>query len=149
MLPREHRRLPTRLRGTVRTVNDDEIAAGLARTPGYRYADHVGDQLFVAGQVPHDASGTLVGPGDPARQAGACLDNLRTVLEVHGFALADARRLTIYVVGDQQHLTDAWRGVVAWFGGEVPPATLLGIHLLGHIGQLVEIDAVVAASPVR
>ena len=129
-------------------MNDREIAAGLAPTPGYRYADVVGDRLFVAGQVPHDAAGALVGAGEPARQAAACLDNLRTVLDVNGFALGDVHRLTIYVVGDQSHLTDAWRGVTAWFGGEVPPATLLGVHLLGHVGQLVEIDAVVVAGPV-
>lgn len=124
-------------------MNDLEIAAGLAPTPGYRYADAIGDRLFVAGQVPHDADGSLVGAADPARQAAACLDNLRTVLGVHGFTLADVHRLTIYVVGEQEHLTEAWRGVVAWFGAEVPPATLLGVNLLGHVGQLVEVDAVV------
>jgi hypothetical protein len=32
-------------------VNEREIAAGLAETPGYRHADEVGDRLFVAGQV--------------------------------------------------------------------------------------------------
>lgn len=119
------------------------MRAGLAATPGYRYADVAGPQLFVAGQVPHDGSGQLVGAGDPTAQAVACLDNLRTLLEVHGFAVEDIRRLVVYVVGEHQNLVDAWDAVVGWFDGGVPPATLLGVDLLGHGDQLVEIDATI------
>jgi enamine deaminase RidA (YjgF/YER057c/UK114 family) len=127
-------------------VNEREIAAGLADTPGYRYADNVGDQLFVAGQVPHDSAGSLVGVNDPAGQAEACLVNLRTLVNAHGFAMTDVRHLTIHVVGEQDQLGAAWSAVLTWFGGNVPPATLLGAHSLGHPGQLVEIDAVVVRS---
>ena len=124
-------------------MNDDELAAGLAPTPGYRYADVVGDRLFVAGQVPHDEHGNLVGVGDPYRQATQCLDNLRTVIAVHGFGLDDVRQLTIYVVGEHTNLTTAWGAVTEWFEGPVPPATLLGVNDLGYTDQLVEIDATV------
>lgn len=124
-------------------VNGEELAAGLAPTPGYRYATAVGDELFVAGQVPLDGDGDLIGRNDPADQARTCLDNLETVLGVHGFGLGDIRHLTIYVVGEHQHLLDAWQAVTDWFGGPVPPATLVGVNLLGHRDQLVEIDATV------
>jgi len=124
-------------------MTSQEIAAGLAPTPGYRYAERVGAQLFVAGQVPLDSTGTLVGAGDPARQTTACLDNLRTLLDVHGFTLGDIRRLTIYVVGEHENLLAAWGAATAWFGRELPPSTLLGVHLLGYADQLVEVDAVV------
>ncbi|MEO1055402.1 MAG: RidA family protein [Actinomycetota bacterium] len=124
-------------------MNDAEQAAGLATTPGYRYADVVGDQLFVAGQVPLDAAGELVGANDPGAQATACLDHVQTLVGVHGFTTADLRHLTIYVVGPHQHLLDAWGAVTQWFGGEVPPATLLGVNLLGYADQLVEIDATI------
>lgn len=124
-------------------MNDDELASGLAPTPGYRYADVVGDRLFVAGQVPHDEHGTLVGVGDPHRQTTQCLDNLGTLVGVHGFDLGDVRQLTIYVVGDHEHVTTAWTAVTEWFDGPVPPATLLGVNLLGYRGQLVEIDATI------
>ena len=124
-------------------ANVAELAAGLATTPGYRYADRVGDQLFVAGQVPHDGDGQLVGPGDPAAQATRCLDNLRTLLGVRGFTVAEVRHLTVYVVGEHQNLLDAWTAITGWFTGSVPPATLLGVNLLGHTDQLVEIDAAV------
>lgn len=125
------------------SVNDAEVAAGLAPTPGYRYAERSGAHLFVAGQVPLDGDGNLVGVGSATEQATRCLDNLRTLLDVHGFTTSDIRRLTIYVVGPHQHLLDAWSAVVGWFDGSVPPATLLGVHLLGYTDQIVEIDATI------
>ena len=57
-------------------MNHAEHKAGLAPTPGYRYAEQVGDRLYVAGQVPLDANGLLVAPRDPGGQALACLHNL-------------------------------------------------------------------------
>lgn len=128
-------------------MNEDERNAGLAETPGYRYADVVGEQLFVAGQVPNDSEGNLVSLGDPAFQATRCLDNLRTVIEVHGFTVDDIRHLTVYVVGEHQNLLDAWAATTGWFDESVPPATLLGVSLLGYSEQLVEIDATILASP--
>lgn len=122
-------------------MNEDELAAGLAPTAQYRYADVVGDRLFLAGQVPHDAAGALVGAGDVRAQARQCLENLARVVAVQGFELTDVHHLTVYVVGPQDHLSAAWEEVAAWFGGEVPPATLLGVHLLGYRDQVVEIDA--------
>jgi enamine deaminase RidA (YjgF/YER057c/UK114 family) len=124
-------------------MNEDELAAGLAETPGYRYAEVEGDQLFVAGQVPLDSSGTLIGADDVAAQATACLDNVRTLLSLYDFEVNDVRRLVVYVVGEQQNLTDAWAAVTSWFPDGVPPATLLGVNLLGHANQLVEVDATI------
>ena len=72
-----------------------------------------------------------------------CLDNLRTLVEVHGFTIGDVRQLKIYVVGPHQHLLDAWAAVAGWFDGMVPPATLMGVNLLGYADQLVEIDATI------
>lgn len=93
--------------------------------------------------MPLAADGALVGEGDPAAQAIRCLDNLRVLVGVHGFQVADIRRLVIYVVGEQQALLDAWAAVTTWFDADVPPATLLGVNLLGRRGQLVEVDATI------
>lgn len=122
-------------------MNDDELAAGLAPTPLYRYADVVGAELFVAGQVPLDAAGELVGLDDPAAQTTQCLDNLRTLVGVHDFAVTDIRHLTLYVVGEHQNLLDAWDAMTTWWDNHVPPATLLGVNHLGYGAQLVEVDA--------
>lgn len=124
-------------------MNDRETEAGLAPTANYQYAQRVGNQLFVAGQVPHDTDAQLVGSGSPSAQATQCLNNLRTLISLHGFAQQDIRQLTVYVVGPQQHLTDAWQAVTVWFDGQVPPATLLGVARLGYENQLVEIDATI------
>jgi enamine deaminase RidA (YjgF/YER057c/UK114 family) len=122
-------------------MNENELAAGLPPTPGYRYADAVRDELFLAGQVPNDGDGTIVGVGDAGAQADRCLENLFRVIDTNGFDRADIRRLVIYVVGDE--LSTAWSAVRDRFGGEVPPATLLGVARLGYPHQLVEIDATV------
>lgn len=129
-------------------VNDAEVSAGLAPTPGYRYADLDSDRLVVAGQVPLDHGGILVGRDDPAVQARTCLDNLDVLVGVHGFGIGDVRHLTVYVVGEHRHLVDAWGAVAEWFGDAVPPATLLGVNLLGHLDQLVEVDATIVRRPV-
>ncbi len=127
-------------------MNEAEYDAGLAPTPGYRYAEIVGRQLFVAGQVPLDGDGNLLAVGDPAAQAVACLQNLQTLIVLKGFGLSDIRHLSVHVVGEHQNLLDAWQAVVGWFGEDgVPPATLLGANLLGYVDQLVEIDATILA----
>ena len=124
-------------------MNETELSAGLSATPQYRYADRLGDRLFVAGQVPLDSHGQLVGPEDPSTQALQCLRNLERLLAVHAFQVTDIRQLVVYVVGDQASLVAAWSAVTGWFGGQVPPATLLGVAGLGYVGQLVEIDTII------
>jgi enamine deaminase RidA (YjgF/YER057c/UK114 family) len=124
-------------------MNEKETAAGLPQTPGYRYARQVGAQLFVSGQVPNDETGQIVGLGDPAVQAKQCLDNLEKLLDVYDFTIADIQQLVIHVVGERANLTRAWEVVADFFKGEVPPATLLGVPVLGYARQLVEIDATV------
>jgi enamine deaminase RidA (YjgF/YER057c/UK114 family) len=126
-------------------MNEGERAAGLAETPGYRYADHVGGELFVAGQVPRDADGQLVGAGDAAAQAEQCLQNLSTLLGVHGLERRHVRHLRVYVAGEHEHLLAAWSVVRRWFDDDAPPATLLGVAALGYKDQLVEIEPTVVA----
>ena len=124
-------------------MNEAERQAGLAPTADYRYAERVGDRLFVAGQVPLDQDGNLVGLEDPQAQVAQCLANLETLIAVHDFARGDVRHLTVYVVGGRRNLLDAWDSVTEWFSRDVPPATLLGVNLLGYADQLVEVDATI------
>lgn len=124
-------------------MNEAELKAGLAQTPGYRYAKVIGQQLHVAGQVPQNADGVIVGAGEPKVQAARCLSNLMCILSCHGFEEQDIQRLTIYVVGPQENLVAAWTAVRDHFLDQVPPSTLLGVAVLGYREQLVEIDATV------
>jgi len=122
-------------------MNEIETQAGLPDTAGYRYARKIGNQLHVSGQVPTDTSGDIVGKTDPYKQAQQCLANLKLILKCHDFEANDIQHLTIYVVGDRISLTNAWQAVLEEFPDGVPPATLLGVALLGYKCQLVEIDA--------
>jgi enamine deaminase RidA (YjgF/YER057c/UK114 family) len=73
-------------------MNEAERAAGLPPTAQYQYVERVGNQLFIAGQVPNNAQGQIVGLDDPHAQALQCLRNLNTLLTVHGFSISDVGR---------------------------------------------------------
>jgi len=122
-------------------MNEVELVAGLPQTANYRYGDVVGNRLYAAGQVPVDGDNQVVGIGDVAAQARQCIDNLRALVAVHGFTADDVHQLTVYVVGDHDALLAAWAEVSNAFDHNVPPATLLGVSVLGFTDQLVEIDA--------
>jgi enamine deaminase RidA (YjgF/YER057c/UK114 family) len=122
-------------------MNDAEIKSGLAPTPGYRYAKVTGNQLHVAGQVPQDSDGNIVGIDDPYTQASQCLKNLKILLSCYDFFERDIQHLTIYVVGPSENLRTAWKAVMEEFSNDVPPGSLIGVSVLGHEKQLVEIDA--------
>jgi enamine deaminase RidA (YjgF/YER057c/UK114 family) len=124
---------------------------GLAEPPGYHhYASASKARLvFLAGQVPLDQDGTLVGPGDAVAQAHQCLRNLSRVLAAVGATTRDAVRTTVYVVAaEQRALGEVWRAILDSDAGDVvrTAATLLGVERLGYDGQLVEIE-VIAALP--
>lgn len=124
-------------------MNEIEEKAGLPATPGYRYAKHIGTQLYISGQVPHNKSGVIVAISNPYEQAQQCLANLELLLGCYHFGKSDIQHITIYVVGNRDNLSEAWKAVQHYFKGIVPPATLLGVTLLGHENQLVEIDATI------
>ncbi|MET9835134.1 RidA family protein [Streptomyces sp. NPDC006385] len=101
---------------------------------------------FLAGSVPLDADGNLVGEGDPVRQAERVIANLEEQLRVVGGDLAHVLSTDVYVVsGDTAVLSAVWE-VVEASGLSVGPhsSTLLGVACLGYPGQLVEITATAA-----
>ncbi|MFF9620924.1 RidA family protein [Streptomyces griseosporeus] len=119
---------------------------GLFPPPVYSHASVVeaGTRLaFLAGSVPLDADGKLVGEGDPVRQAEQVLSNLREQLRAVGSDLEHVVATDVYVVsGDTAALTAVW-DVVEASGLSAGPhsSTLLGVACLGYPGQLVEITA--------
>ncbi len=73
------------------------------------------------------------------------MHNLKTPLVAAGALLADVVKTTVYVAtGRQEDLLAAWEVVHRHFGNHEAPSTLLGVGVLGHAGQLVEIEAVAA-----
>ncbi len=103
--------------------------------------------VFLAGQVPLDEHGDLVGPGDHVAQARQCLANLGAALRRVRAAPQDAVRTTIYVAATEQRtMGEVWSTVLESDLGDVArtAATLLGVTRLGYQGQLVEIEVTVA-----
>ena len=125
---------------------------GLSDPPGYaHFASVTGAKLvFLAGQVPLDERGELVGPGDHVAQTRQCLENLARTLRAVGATPKDAVRTTVYVVpSEQRHMGEVWGAILDSDLGDVArtAATLVGTARLGYEGQLVEIEVTVALRP--
>ncbi|MFD5515087.1 RidA family protein [Streptomyces sp. NPDC127066] len=114
--------------------------------PVYAHASVVeaGTKLaFLAGSVPLDADGKLVGAGDPVRQAEQVLANLDEQLRAVGSDMAHVVSTDVYVVSGEPAVLSAVWNVVEASGLSIGPhsSTLLGVACLGYTGQLVEITA--------
>ena len=123
---------------------------GLAGPPEYKHYASVPPRtrlVFLAGQVPLDGSGQVVGMDDHLAQTRQCLANLRQTLEEVGASARDAVRTTVYVVASEQRfMGEVWGAILDSDLGDVArtAATLLGVARLGYTGQLVEIEVTVA-----
>lgn len=99
---------------------------------------------FLAGSVPLDADGKVVGEGDHVRQAEQVLANLDEQLRAVGSDMGHVVSTDVYVVGSEPAvLSEVW-DVVEASGLSIGPhsSTLIGVTCLGYTGQLVEITAV-------
>lgn len=92
-------------------------APALFPPPTYSHASVVeaGTKLaFLAGSVPLDAKGNLVGEGDPARQAEQVIANLREQLHAVGSDLEHVLATDVHVVSSEPAvLSTVWEVVEA------------------------------------
>jgi enamine deaminase RidA (YjgF/YER057c/UK114 family) len=107
---------------------------------GYSRAVRVGSHVWVSGTTATDASGGIVGKGDPYRQAQQTIANIERALAQAGARLADVVRTRIYVRDIGQ-----WEAIGRAHGeafGAIRPATaMLEISRLIDPDMLVEIEA--------
>ena len=120
--------------------------SGLFPPPTYSHATVVeaGTKLaFLAGAVPLDADGNVVGEGDAVRQAEQVLVNLGEQLRAVGSDLGHVVATDVYVVSSEPSVLSAVWEVVEASGLSAGPhsSTLVGVACLGYTGQLVEITA--------
>jgi enamine deaminase RidA (YjgF/YER057c/UK114 family) len=116
---------------------------------GYSHVAKVnqGTLIYLAGQVPSDASGKLVGEGDFEAQAEQVFRNLKLGLEAAGATMADIVKLNVYIVAEvEQSEVPKLRAVRdRYVNTAKPPAsTLLFVTRLARPGWLLEIEAVAA-----
>lgn len=115
------------------------------RPPATRYAYAgvtSGRIAFLAGQVPTDANGDLVGPGDMRAQAEQALRNLGTVIAALGATWSEVAKLTWYLT-DASQVQAVRDARVAVIGDVRPAATLVQVAALVSPDFMVEVDAVV------
>jgi reactive intermediate/imine deaminase len=118
---------------------------GLPPVNGYSHAvAFSGRMVVVSGQVPADAQGRVVGPGDPVAQVRQVFENLATALAAAGATMGQVVKLTVYLT-DLADL-DAFRQVRdEYICAQRPPASsLVQVSRLVHPDFRVEIEALAA-----
>lgn len=118
------------------------IASGAPWEPvvGYSRAVRLGPHVWVAGTTATDASGRLVGAGDPGAQARQALANVAAALERAGARLADVVRTRIFVT-DIAQWEAVGRAHGEVFGAIRPACTMVEVKGLVDPDMLVEIEA--------
>ena len=111
--------------------------------PRYTHGWRVDNTIYVAGQLPYDKDGNLVGPNDIHVQARRVLQNIQRIVETGGGAMSDVVKITVYVTDIRYR--EAYAEVRSEFFSSNPPAsTFVQISNLAIPGALIEIDAIAA-----
>lgn len=115
----------------------------LSRPTGYTHVVKVGNTVYIAGQVPINARGEVVGVGDAAAQSRQVFANLEAAVQAAGGTKWDFVSIIGYLVG-REHLPAYREARVAFFGENPPASTLLIVSGLAQPELLVEVSAVAA-----
>ncbi|PSJ30349.1 hypothetical protein B7P34_01960 [Streptosporangium nondiastaticum] len=116
--------------------------AGVAPSSGYTHVvTGTGRVAAIAGQMPFDAAGELVGPGDPTAQARQVFTNMERCLAAAGATFDDVIKLT-YFVTDIAFVPRILSARDEFIDTERPPAsTVVQIVALYRPDLLLEVDA--------
>jgi enamine deaminase RidA (YjgF/YER057c/UK114 family) len=119
---------------------------GLAPPTGYSHvAVPSGQLVFLAGQVPLDQGGAVVGKGDFPAQVKQAFANVKAALAAAGCTPADAVKVNYYVVGLSPERVATIRALRNdFFADPKPVSTLVGVAALAHPDFLFEIEVMAA-----
>lgn len=97
--------------------------------------------VFVAGQLPIDGTGALVGEGDFEAQVAQVFENIKAVLGEAKASFDDVVKLNIYVT-DAKELPAVQKVRSRYLTPPYPATTLVQIAALTNPKALVEIEAI-------
>lgn len=129
---------------SLRMTNPDGAPAPVGQYTNVALVAPAATVAHVAGQLPVDAQGQVLAPGDFDRQADAVFDSLAATLEGLGSSLAQVAFIRAFMVEDEAWVPfrEARARAYAKHGvAEPPPATTLVVKSL-YGGALIELDAV-------
>ena len=109
--------------------------------PRYTLGWRVGQTIYVAGQLPYDRDGNLVGAADIKAQTRRVFENIRKIVEAGGGTMDDVVKLTVFVT-DVRYREPYGEVRSEFFGPNPPASTLVQVSNLAVSGALIEIEAV-------
>ncbi|EFL19293.1 RidA family protein [Streptomyces sp. C] len=114
---------------------------------GYSQGIRAGDEIYISGQVSHDAAGNFVGAGDFEKQVRTSFDNLDKVLAHYKVPRSQIISIKIFTKDLRQNFDTAARLHKEYVGKHRTTDTIVGVSELSVPEQLVEIEAIVKVSP--
>ena len=113
----------------------------------YSQATRMGDLIFLAGQVPYDVNGNLVGKGDVGAQTEQVFQNIKNILEAAGSGLNMVGKVTVFTTKlEYRPIIHQVRTRIFGEVGQLPASTLAVVTSLADPDWLVEIEAIALAS---
>jgi reactive intermediate/imine deaminase len=106
----------------------------------YSQAVHVGDTVYLSGQIPLDPATMQLVTGDINAEIRRVFDNLAAVAQAAGGSLAHAVKLTVYLT-DMALFAAVSEVMASYFSAPYPARVTVGVSQLPR-GARVEIEAI-------
>ena len=114
---------------------------GLPRPPTYNHVVKTGNTIYLAGQVPQDESGQVVGRGDITAQATQVFENVGKALAAGGATFADLVKITVYIT-DSRYREPVGEVRRRYIQSDFPASTLVVVAGLALPEYLLEIEGI-------
>jgi reactive intermediate/imine deaminase len=105
-------------------------------------AVRVGDEVFLSGMVGFRPGTLELVPGGTAAEARQTMENIRAVLNAHGYSLSDIVKCTVMMedISEWSAFNEVYK---TFFDAPYPARTALGVDGLA-VGARVEVDCIAA-----